>query len=126
MDLTSRKVQRIITAARPLLGRAYSANFSCVDFVRAVYGEIGLRIPPLNGYRPPPVKLNIPRVGAVLNRVGHLIFLRRRHDPRDRYWTHVAIVWPKASCIHCSRFFGGQVVVTPLTEVFEKYDFVPS
>jgi hypothetical protein len=116
----------IIDTATSYLNHPYSKEFDCVKFVRKVYQTSGIIIPKLDP-SPPPLEFNIQKEQLKNPPIGHIMFLKDREDPRKhRAWTHIVIINSKKSCIHCSLFFGRKVVITPLEEIFKKYDFVES
>jgi len=126
VKLTTNQIETILQTAISYIGHPYSAEFCCVDFVRKVYDSVGIKIPKLRSYSPP-AEFNIKKEDLAHPPVGHLMFLKDRSDPRqDRAWTHVVIIMPDLLCIHCSLFFGEKVVISPLLDIFKKYDFVDS
>lgn len=126
MQLTQNQVETILQVALSCINRPYEQGFRCVDFVRYVYHVAGIEIPPLTP-GPPPQEFNIKKEELDNPPMGHLIFLLDRDDPRkERAWTHIAIVLFDGLCIHNSLFFGKKVVVSPLKEMYKKYDFAPS
>ncbi len=118
------QVEIIIKVALLYLEKPYTENFGCVDFIRLVYREANIEIPLIHGHS----IINDFRIQKedIDNLpIGYLIFLKRKDTLRkERRWTHVAIVLSKDTCIHCSKHFGGKVVISQISKVFEKYDFV--
>lgn len=126
MQLAPDQVGEITKSALSYLGRPYSKDWRCVDFVRAVYQDAGMNIPPLMDYAPPP-EFNIATEQLIEPPTGCLMFLKDRNDPRKkRAWTHVVIVLTTNTCIHCSIFYGNKVVISTFEEIFLRYDFVES
>ncbi len=126
MKLTTEQVDVVLQIATSYIGHPYGKGFRCVDFVRNVYGHVGIKIPKLTS-RVPPVEYNITKKQLRDPPVGYLIFLKDRGDPRKyRAWTHVVIVMPDHCCIHCSLFFGKKVVISSLSDMYKKYDFAKS
>lgn len=125
MNLTLKQQTQVVKTALTYLGTPYEKNFTCADFVRAVYREIEIEIPILST-APVPQWMNITRDELEGLPVGHLMFLRHKKNQGPRSWTHVVITLPERKCIHCSYFFGGKVVISSLVEIFEVYDFAPS
>lgn len=107
------EIERI---ALKYLGRAYESRFRCLDFVRAVYAEMGMTIPP--------VRLNVKPVDLTNPPVGHVLFLRHKQAARKEGYTHVAIIISGHRCIHNSYYFGKKVVITPLDELLACYEVV--
>lgn len=126
MELTPAQITKILDAAWSLLGRPYADDFQCVDFVRAVYASADITIPRLTSGSPPE-DFNIRKADLRNPPAGYIMFLKDRCDPRkERLWTHLVIILPLRTCIHCSLFYGEKVVITPLAEIFERYDFAES
>ena len=126
MNLSQEQRESIIKISIGYLRREREVGFSCVDFVRLVYRQIGIDIPLLMPKLPPPSEINIKREDLGFLPLGEIIFLRDRSDGRPRPWTHVGIVYSPFEIIHCSLFFGGCVVITPIQLIWERYDFVES
>ena len=111
--LTVEEAERIEGFALSYLGCKYEAGiFNCKDFVQAVYRDVGIAYPPLS--------LNVSKDELLNPPIGHVLFLK--HKESTRQVSHVGIVISGRRCIHNSRYFGGQVVVTPLEELFKIYD----
>ena len=98
------------------LGRKYEKGFRCMDFVRLVYKEVGMTLPP--------VALNVKPADISDPPVGHVLFLRHIYAPSKIGYTHVGIIISGRRCIHNSYYFGGKVVVTPLDELLQWYKVV--
>ena len=104
----------IIASARRYLGRPYQEDFTCLDFVRAVYAEHGLSVPPAS--------LNLDAADLADPPIGFVLYLRRKAYIGTRTWTHMVLIASATECIHCSRFFGGKVVLTPLRHIRAIYE----
>jgi len=125
MKLTSEQVRRVINKALMYLGTPYEKpGFTCVDFARAVYREVGIELPVL-GPMSPPKDFNITKDQLDEPPVGHLIFLKDKSTKKERNWTHVAILIPGKRCVHCARP-PGKILISSLKEIFESCDFAPS
>ena len=128
MKLTIEQRDCVVKTALLYINTPRSSKFRCVDFVREVYGKIGIIISPI----PPdnvPKDLSVRRDELSNPPHGYLMFLKDRNDSgkRKRVWSHVVIVLPNNNCIHCSFFFGKKVVVSSLHDLFQKrYDFAES
>ncbi len=126
MQLTKDQTKRVVEVALSYLDHPYiPRKFECVDFVRAVYANIGIIMPKFASYSPP-VAFNVEIQVVSDLPIGHPIFLRDKHDPRKRAWTHIGIIFSKNECIHCSLFWGRKVVISSFEEIFERYEFAPS
>lgn len=125
MSLTYPQSRRVVEVALACVGRNHEPGFGCVDFVRHVYLQIGIKIPLLSP-ETPPREYNITR--SMLNNPpnGAIVFLKDPTDLRLREWTHVAIALPEKKIIHNSIFFGRRVTVLTLAEVLTVYEFAPS
>ncbi len=127
MEISHGLGEKIVAHARTYLGTAYTASFRCVDFVRLVYANFGIKIPKL---RPcmPPRNLNVSLDQIDNLPLGHPLFLKDREDPRTkRAWTHVVIITGPDTCIHCSIFYGEVVVESSIQEMLkDRYDFAAS
>ncbi|MBP9771499.1 MAG: C40 family peptidase [Candidatus Pacebacteria bacterium] len=126
MKLPPEQVEVVIAEAHLYLDRPYDENFGCVDFVRRVYQVVGVEIPRLMKYVPPPHWINIDPKEIDNPPPGHLMFLRRKLTKTTRPWTHVVLILPDQKCIHCSRHFGEKVCISSLEDIFVLYDFAPS
>lgn len=105
------EIERI---ALTYLGRKYESGFRCMDFVRRVYAEAGMTVPP--------VRLNVKPAGLADPPVGHVLFLRHKQATGTKRYSHVAIVISGRRCIHNSYHLGGRVVITPLDELLTLYN----
>ncbi len=113
--LSQDKQRDIVTEALRHLGREYDrVHFNCLTFVRLVYENVGLKLPPL--------RLNILPSQLTNPPVGFMLYLKHKTASKDRRFTHVAIVLDNCTCIHCSKFFGNAVVITEYEKLFEMYD----
>lgn len=126
MNLSQEQRELVVRIAYSYLGMKRETGFKCVDFVRLVYSQIGICISLLAPKLPPPGEINIKKDELLSLPIGEIIFFRDRGDRRPRLWTHVGITCSAFEIIHCSLFFGGCVVITPVRSMWERYDFVES
>jgi hypothetical protein len=126
MNLSQDQREAVVRISGEYLGRKREIGFSCVDFVRTVYGRIGIEIPLLMPKMLPPVEFNLRREYLLNPPLGEIIFFKDRSDKRLRLWTHLGIVYSVCEIIHCSLFLGEQVVITPIEFMWRRYDFVES
>ncbi len=124
MLLNQAQAEIVLANALNYLGSKYRPGFKCVDFVREVYRTAGVEIP-LIGSDFPPNELIIPEEHLKDPPPGSLLFLRNKQEKRDRVWSHVVLVLESQRCIHCSMF-AGEVIISSLEELLERYDFLPS
>ncbi len=126
MNLSIDKRNAILSIVKTYVGAPYSKEFDCVAFVRGVYRQVGIEVPKLRSFEPPK-DFNLSKEQLENPPAGHILFLKDREDPRKhRAWTHVVIILDDKNCIHCSLFFGRKVVVTPLVEIYKRYDYAES
>jgi cell wall-associated NlpC family hydrolase len=127
MIITEDSSAKIIQVATKYLGRPFDyEKFNCVHFVREVYSNVGIDLPliPRAGY--PLQQFNLSVSEFELMPIGHSVFFKRKASLSNRVWTHVAIVASNSELIHCSRHFGGKVVVTPKIDFLQVYSLAPS
>jgi cell wall-associated NlpC family hydrolase len=126
MELTEEQVEKVIDIAFSQLG-SYRPGKQCLGFVRDVYQEIGINIPPIWGHSNPPDGINLKKEELETFPPGRILFLRNKTTTSGRVWTHVALTLPGLKVIHHSiKLHGGTVVVSDLEQVFQYYDFVES
>jgi len=126
LKITKRQAVLAAIIGETFEGRMRAPDFKCIDFVRIVYRAVGITIPRLGPWCPPS-DFNIGEEELADPPVGHLMFLKDRTDPRtESAWTHTVIIVPGRKCVHCSLFLGEKVVITPLEELWQRYDFAPS
>ena len=127
MNLPHSTSKRVVETALSFLGLPYSENFRCLDFVRTVFRQMNMNIPILHPNLSPPSDWNISETDINNPPPGHIMFLIDPNDSRkERAWTHAVIIVNPKDCIHCSIFFGREVIISPLDKIFEKYKFAPS
>lgn len=128
MLLSKKQKREIIKTAISYIGKPYSKEFDCIQFVRVVYEFVGIHIPKIPKLGSPPSEFNICKKQLNDIPVGHIVFLRDRHDPRkERSWTHVVIALNNRFCIHNSVFYGSKVVVSDFEKITkDRYDFAES
>lgn len=117
MDICRKTSDDITKKARELLDTPYnSLSFNCLHFVRAVYTEVNLSLPPL--------KMNpgLDDLRSGLVPPGHVLYLRHKRDDTKRRFTHAAIVMEDKKIIHCSYYFGEKVVISDIDEILSLYD----
>jgi hypothetical protein len=113
--LTPKTARRIEREARRYLGKKYDrTSFNCLTFVRAVYAKVGLK--------PPPLRLNVSAAQLLDPPTGFVLYLKRRGSASRKPITHAVIILDKRTCIHCSYYFGGKVVISTLDEILKEYD----
>lgn len=126
MNLLQSQRELVVKIAQGYLGKKRRNDFKCIDFVRMVYRGIDIVVPQISPSLFPPKEFNIAKEDLDKPPLGGVIFLRDRGDRRLRTWTHVGIIYSPTEIIHCSLYFGGCVVITPIQSVWERYDFVES
>ncbi len=107
-------VSKLVETAMTYLGRPYSGDFKCLDFLREVYRTVGLTLPPL-AKNLTFDQLHDPPVGFVL-------YLLHKENTFDRNYSNAVLILPDRNCIHASYYFGNAVVITELDLLFEIYD----
>ena len=118
--------QRIVTIAHMYLGRPYDyKTFDCIHFIVGVYREVGITIPRFGAQGYPPPDFNLTPEEFLGKPLGSTIFLKRKATTSDRIWTHMVMIASPTDFIHCSRFFGNLVLLTPIETVLEYYYHVP-
>jgi hypothetical protein len=123
---TLETAERIVEIARTYLGRPYDyKTFDCVHFIVGVYREVGIVIPRFGGQGHPPSDFNLTPEELAERPLGSTIFLRRKDYNGSRVWTHMVLIASQTHFIHCSRFFGHLVLLTPIETVLEYYHHVP-
>ncbi len=116
----------IVTTACTYLNHPFDyEKFNCVHFVISVYENVGISVPRLsrNGY--PLTDFHLFSDEFAVMPIGHSVFFKRKTKVSTRIWSHVAIVVSPYELIHCSRYFGGKVVITPKEDFLGVYDLVP-
>ena len=122
MVLTKDISDRIIIIAHSYLDRPFDyEKFNCVHFVREVFCSIRINLPLLERSGHPPEEFHLSIDEFKLMPIGHSVFFRRKATASNRIWTHVAIIASSNELIHCTRRFGGKVVVTRIDEFLEVY-----
>jgi hypothetical protein len=117
VDICQKTLDDIIGKACELLNAPYdSRSFNCLHFVRVVYAEMNLSLPPL---RMNPGLDNL-RSGSVPS--GYILYLKHKRDDTDRRFTHAAIVMENKKVIHCSYYFGEKVVISDIDEILSLYE----
>jgi cell wall-associated NlpC family hydrolase len=125
MTLTTSISDRIVSIAYSYIDRSFNyEKFDCVHFVIEVFETVGIDLPILNRVGFPPMDFNLSCEEFKLMPIGHSVFVKRKASTSSRIWTHVAIIVSSHELIHCSRHFGGKVVVTSLPEFLEIYTLV--
>ena len=125
MDLPVDKATAVLRAAKARVGQT-KEPFKCMEFVREIYREVGVIIPPISPHLPPPRTFNISVSEVSAPPVGHVMFLRRKDSESKRTWTHVVIVGENKTVIHCSRFISTKVVESSLDSILTFYEFAHS
>lgn len=126
MELPQEKRDVIVALSLGYLGRQWSENFNCIAFVREIYKRVGIQIPLIYSHTLPPREFNITERDLDSWQTGYIVFLKRQKYAGKRTWTHVGITQPEKKLIHCSRYFGKQISITPKREIFSFYHYVPS
>ena len=108
-------VLQIKKEALNYLGNKYDhTHFNCMTFVRSVYEKVGLKLPPLY--------LNVTYSSLNNNAEGFIIYLKRKGLNNTKRFTHAGIILDRLTCIHCSYYSGGMVVLTGMKELLKDYD----
>ncbi len=98
-------------------------EINCIGFIFLVYHEAGLS----TDFRLQP-RLNDP--SRCREHIGKIIFLKRRNKEWPYRFSHAAIIYDVGSVIHYSRHMSPdrkwRVQITPLAEILEVYEFIPS
>ncbi len=126
MILNASMSERIIIESHNYLGFEFNyEKFNCVHFAREVYRCVGITLPLLDrkGFPPKDFHLSPEEFGNMPT--GHCAFFKRKACSSGRIWTHVAIIVSSTELIHCSRYFGCKVVITPRDMFLEIYDLAP-
>lgn len=123
MKLPKEIRDRISSVALSYLERQRSSDFSCIDFVREVYQEVGIPVPKMLKYTPPPEDFNITKEDLDAWEYGYIIFLIKRTYVGERTWTHVAITLPEGKLIDCSD---GHISIDSKEEIFASHHYVPT
>ena len=126
MELSQEIRDTVCVLSLTYLEKKYPHKFSCLTFVRDVYKEIGIEIPPLWGYATPPRIFNIKQKDLEVWDHGYIVFLKRNEYAGERVWTHVGITLPDHKLIHYSEYFCETVSMTPQKDIFKFYHYVPS
>lgn len=104
---------RIVLLALLSIGIPRRPDYKCSQFVKHMYRLA----------RIPRKEKILPFLSRKLEelRFGDCIFLRERiRTPKK--WTHVGIMLPFGYMIHMSYYWGECVTITPLSEIFKRYD----
>jgi len=105
--------EAIVRSALGLLGRPYTDDWRCIQFVREVYISVGLTVPPL--------AYNLTKEDLARPPAGHVLYLIRPSQIERKRWSHVGIVLPQCRLIHASQQHG-MVVIEPIKQVLERYE----
>jgi hypothetical protein len=105
-----------------LIGEKYVKGYRCHDFIRRVFGEVGMSTN-FYDYSMLPSK-EIWEEAAV----GNLMFLHRKETKSTNKITHIGIILPNHKLLHYSRWMGAEriyeVLCSSFEEIFKIYDFV--
>lgn len=124
MDLTKNLSSRVVSVACSHIGREFCyESYNCVHFVRDVYAEVGIVLPLLKRYWPPPKEFHLNSIEFERMPLGHSVFFKRKKSKFvERSWTHVAIIIGESELIHCTRNMGMGVVITSRATFLGAYD----
>jgi len=117
---------RIVDVSYYYLGKPFDwETFNCVHFVRKVYLEVDIYLPPLIRKGLPPAEFHLSDDEFTAMPIGHTVFFKRKESKLERLWTHVAIIIGPNELVHCTRNLGRGVVITPKSEFMEIYSLAP-
>lgn len=123
MILSKIIANRIVSISYGYLGTRFSLeSFNCVHFVRGVYAAVGVNLPTLDRYDFPPREFHLSQQEFVSMPIGHSVFFKRKEGGCSRPWNHIAIIASKCTLIHCTRYIGNGVVLTPVSVFLETYN----
>jgi cell wall-associated NlpC family hydrolase len=126
MNLSKEISDHVIRIALNYVGRDFDfAAFNCVHFVREVYAQAGIVLPPLVRYDFPPREFHLSEEEFLLMPVGRCVFFKRKNSRLDRQWTHVAIIVSEDALIHCTRNIGEGVTLTSKSDFLDVYSLTP-
>lgn len=126
MNLSKEISNQVIRIALSYVGREFDfATFNCVHFVRKVYSQVGICLPPLARHDFPPREFHLSEEEFLLMPVGYCAFFKKKNTRLYRPWTHVAIIVSKNTLIHCTRNIGNGVMLTPVSRFLDIYSLTP-